>query len=112
MNSRIGWHLEKGSPVRPGGQLQIGLWLMTMHWALSPHVPGQGSVQRWLIQASFGAHSELTTHSGRHDGGLPIYPKIHEQTAWPLNSLHWLFGPHGDGLQGCVVTGAKTKFIY
>ena len=33
-------------------------------------------------------------------------PGTHEHTDCPLTSLHWLFGPHGDGLQGLVITGA------
>lgn len=46
----------KGSPVKPGRQLQIGLWLMTRHWAWTPHVPRQGSTQRFLTQARSGGH--------------------------------------------------------
>ena len=34
---------SNGSPVYPGGQLQIGLWLTTRQSALAPHDPGQGS---------------------------------------------------------------------
>lgn len=59
------------------------------------------------MQASFGAHSELTMHSGLHVGGLPIKPGTQEQTAWLLISLHWLFGPQGDGLQGFLFSSAK-----
>jgi hypothetical protein len=29
----IGVHLVKGSPVKPGGQLQIGLWFITLQRA-------------------------------------------------------------------------------
>ena len=36
-------HLEKGSPVKPWRQLQIGLWLITSQRVLSPQGPGQGS---------------------------------------------------------------------
>ena len=31
---------------------------------------------------------EGTTHSGRQDGGLPIYVGRHEQTPWPFISRH------------------------
>lgn len=106
---RIGWHLVNGSPVYPVTQLQIGLWLTTWHRAWIPQVPGQGSLHFWLMHASFGGQSELTTHSGLHEGGAPIKPSIHEQTAWPLCSLHLLFGPHGDGLQGFMCSTAIGK---
>jgi len=36
-------HLEKGSPVKPWRQLQIGLWLITSQRVFSPQGPGQGS---------------------------------------------------------------------
>lgn len=98
-----------GSPVVPGWQLQIGLWLTTRQFALIPQVPGHGSMHLLLRQACWSWHSALTTHSGRHDGGLPMKPGWHEQTATPLFTLHKLFGPHGDGLQGCV--GATRKHI-
>lgn len=90
----------KGSPVKPDWQLQIGLWFITSQRALVPQVPGHGSLHFWLTQALFCAHSELTTHSGLQFGGLPMYVGWHEHTAWPLTSLHWLFGPQGDGLHG------------
>lgn len=44
-------HCKKGSPVYPGEQLQIGLWFNTWQRAFVPHVPGQGSLHFWLIQA-------------------------------------------------------------
>lgn len=90
----------KGSPVKPGGQLQIGLWLTTWHLALTPQVPGQGSMHFCLTQALSWAQSELTMHSGRHVGGEPTKPVRHEHTACPLISRHWLFGPQGDGWHG------------
>lgn len=52
------------------------------------------------MQAKLTEHSELTMHSGRQDGGDPIYSKRQVHTAWPLTLLHLLFGPHGDGIQG------------
>lgn len=104
------WHLMKGSPVYLGGQLQIGLWLITWHLALTPHVPGQGSTHFWLLQASFWGHSLLVTHSGLHVGGDPIYPGTQEQMAWPLISRHCELGPHGDGWQGLVSIGAKEAW--
>lgn len=60
------------------------------------------------MHAWFRAHSELVTHSGLQVGGLPMYPTAHEQTAWPLISLHWLFGPQGDGLHGFLGIGSKN----
>ena len=108
---QIGWQRTNGSPVYLTGQLHIGLWLTTVHLAPTPHVPGQGSIHFWLEHASFWAHSALTTHSGRQVGGLPKYPGTHEQTACPLISRHWLFGPQGEGLHGFWATGA-TNFIF
>lgn len=60
----------------------------------------------WLTHALFNGHSELVTHSGLHVGGLPKNPGTQEQTACWLISLHWLFGPHGEGTQGLL--GGKT----
>lgn len=68
----IGMQRVNGSPVNWFGQLQIGLWLITLHLALIPQVPGQGSMHFWFIHAFVSTHSELTTHSGRHLGGLPL----------------------------------------
>lgn len=93
-----GWQLRNGSPVCPTLQLQIGLWLNTSQRALMPQAPRHGSTHFWLTQACVDAHSELTTHSGRHCGGEPIYPWMHEHTAWSFTSRHWLLGPHGDGV--------------
>lgn len=39
-------------------------------------------------------------------------PNWQEQTATPLFSLHKLFGPHGDGLQGCIGTVKKQTVMY
>lgn len=102
----MGWHMLKGSPVYRTGQLQIGLWLTTWHFAPAPQVPGHGSPHFRFEHASFWGHSELWTHSGRHVGGLPMYPWTQEHAACPLVSRHWLFGPHGDGLHGFCTTGA------
>ena len=104
--SMIGWHLMNGSPVNLGGHEQIGEWFTTVHLAPIPQVPGQGSLHFWLLQASFWGQSALITHSGRHDGGLPIYPGIQEHTACPLISRHCAFGPHGDGRHGSVGVGS------
>lgn len=112
-NLRIGIHLMKGSPVCLGAQLQIGLWFTTWHRAFIPQVPGHGSIHFWFTQAWLSGHSELETHSGLQVGGLPIKPGTQEQTAWPLTSLHWLLGPHGDGLQGfCRIGSTKIRTLY
>jgi hypothetical protein len=93
-------HWTNGSPVKRDGQLQMGLWLTTWHRASIPQVPGQGSWHFCEMQAWFWGHSELTTHSGLHDGGLPKKFGWQEHTAWPLVMRHTLFGPHGDGSHG------------
>ncbi len=109
---RISWHLVKASPVKPGWQRHSGRWLTTLHKALTPQVPMQGFLHFWFEQASFILQSLSTIHSGLHVGGFPIKPGKQEQTAWPFISRHWLFGPHGDGLQGCTSMGAKISIKY
>ena len=61
---------------------------MTRQRALMPQVPGQGSMHFWLLQASFNEHSGLIVHSGRHVGGEPKNPGIHEQTGCSFMTLH------------------------
>lgn len=92
----------------PLGHTQIGLWLITLHWALFPQVPIQGSLHFWLIQANCEEHSELKRHSGLQFGGLPINSDWHEHTAWLFFSRHILLGPHGDGVHG--YTGSEKSY--
>lgn len=103
----IGMHRINGSPVCLLGQVHMGLWFTTWHIAPVPQVPGHGLIHFWLKHASFNGHSELVTHSGLHVGGLPMKPSMQEHTACLLISLHWLFGPQGEGWQGFVTTGSK-----
>lgn len=71
MRNRGNWpggkslQLENGSPVKPCGQEQTGMWLTTSHWAFWPQVPGQGSRHLLRRQALSRGHSGLSTHSGR-----------------------------------------------
>lgn len=51
-------HLVNGSPIKPLGQLQIGLWFTTLHRAPYPQVPGHGSMHFMWRQALFKGHSE------------------------------------------------------
>lgn len=64
INSPIVWHDINGFPVKPGLQPQIGLWFLTRHIALIPHVPEHGSLHFWFKHASFKLQSEFTMHSG------------------------------------------------
>lgn len=107
-----GMHLTNGSPVYLGGQVHMGLCLITSHLASTPHDPAHGLIHFWLLQALFGGQSELTTHSGRHVGGLPMYPGTQVHTACPLTSLHWLFGPQGEGWHGFVTTGTTIRKLF
>lgn len=93
-------HRTKGSPVNPGKQLHIGLWLTTLQIVLNPQEPGQGFTHFWLLQASDKEQSELTVHSGRQAGGAPRYPATQEQTGCWLITRQTLFGPQGEGEQG------------
>lgn len=95
-----GEHWEKGSPVNPTGQVQIGLWFLVVHNALNPQVFGHGSAHFLFKQAKWGGHSALTTQVGLQFGGIPLYSGRHVQTAWPFTSRHLLLGPHGDGKHG------------
>lgn len=67
-----GRQLVKGSPMYRSGQVQIGVWLTTLHMALSPHDPGHGSIHFSRIHALLLIHSELIVHSCLQFGGAPI----------------------------------------
>ncbi len=54
---------DKGSPVKPFGQLHIGLWEETRQIALAPQDPGHGSLHFCCIQALSCGQSLLMTHS-------------------------------------------------
>lgn len=84
----ISKQLLNGSPVVPGGQPQMGLWLITSQRASMPQAPAQGSTHLRLTHACRAEHSLETTHSGRHCGGAPMKPSRHEHTACPLTSRH------------------------
>lgn len=91
----------KGSPVKPAIQVHDGKWLITWQFAFWPHVPGQGSMHLFRIQARFEGQSEFNVHSGLQPSyGLPIYSGRHTQEPAPFRSLHSALIPHGDGLQG------------
>ena len=70
--SGAGMQFVNGSPVNPGGQVQTGVWFITLHCAPAPQDPGHGSRHFSLRQAKLLAHSELITHSGLQFGGLPM----------------------------------------
>jgi len=90
-----GVHETNALPVIFLGQLHMGKWLTTIHSALTPHVPTQGSRHLWNMHALSRRQSVLITHSGRQPAyGSPKYSSMHVQI--PL--LHWAFWPHGDGL--------------
>lgn len=102
--------MTKGSPTKSCTQVQDGMWLITLHSAFSPQVPGQGSVHLFLIHALFLGHSVLSTHSGLQPlYGSPWYSGKQVQTP----SLHSAFGPQGDGLQGSLLGGTgAAKFSF
>jgi len=92
--------------------MHSGLWLTTLQYALFPQIPGQGSTHFLFTQAKFVGHSALVVHSGRHIGGFPIKYGKQEHTAWLLSSLHWLFGPHGEGVHGYIGSICVTTIKY
>lgn len=71
-------------------------------------MPGHGSLHFCWIHAKWLGHSELLIHSGLQFGGVPIYSWRHEQDGLPLMSLHWEYGPQGDGWQGLLGTIFST----
>lgn len=112
-------HLINGSPSKPRRQLQIGAWLTTLHSALCPQAPMQGSTHFCRMQLLLESHSELTVHSGRQLGGEPKKLGMHEHEAKPLLSLQKALLPQGLGMQGLAGAGAeinknvfKKKYTY
>lgn len=73
-----------------------------------PQIPGHGSTHFRFLHARFTEQSELTVHSARQFGGLPINVDKQEHTAWSFNSRHWLLSPQGLGLHG-LYSRAKIK---
>lgn len=106
----------KGSPVKPGKQVQEGAWLITRHVAPCPQVPGQGFTHLLFKQALLRSQSVFVTHSGLHPMyGSPMYSGRQVQDPTPFLSLQIAFAPHGDGLhgvRGCsVVVGSENLKI-
>lgn len=66
----------------------MGLCFTTSHFAVTPQDPSHGLIHFWLLHARFSGQSELMTHSGRHSGGLPLYPDTQVHTACPFISRH------------------------
>ena len=110
-----GVHWVNGSPVKPLGQLQIGLWLRTRQSAPAPQLPGHGSRHFWPMQAWSVRQSWWMTHSGRQLGARPMKPGRQEQTARPPSvTVHCELAPHGLGWHGftgsaCVTGGTETE---
>jgi len=73
-----------GLPVYPWSQMQVEMWLMTVHWAFTPQRPVQESWHLLLMQALSEGQSELPTHSGLQLGGEPIMSGMH---------VHWHLSP-------------------
>lgn len=89
--------------MKPSGQVQIGVWFITLHSASTPQDPGQGSLHFSVIHAKLLGHSEFIIHSGLQFGGLPIYPTTQEHEGRPLMSWHIEFAPHGAGTHGFIL---------
>ena len=103
-------HWENGSPLKPLLQTQIGIWFLTLQYALTPHRPGQGSWHFLLMQALSDGHSTLITHSGLQFGGEPIICGWQEHWhLYPLVNGGLLLGPQGFGSHGS--TSATTAWI-
>jgi len=81
----------------------MGLWFSTLQLAFTPQEPGQGSWQRWPMQARLGLQWAWMVHSGLQpwgDEGSPIMPATQVQMAWLFLIWQFVFLPQGDGEQG------------
>lgn len=107
----IGVQPENGSPVNWFKHWQAGECFITIHWALIPQDPGQGSLHFSAIHAKLLGHSSFIEHSGLQFGGRPIYCGKHEQAGVDPTIRHWEFGPHGEGEHGFRLTGTVSKYL-
>lgn len=98
----VGLQPENGSPWKPLLQAQTGWWLTTMHCALKPQDPAQGSRHLFCTQASLVGQSAWMIHSGRQLGGAPSIPTRHEHTGRLSTTRHSALEPHGDGMHGLI----------
>lgn len=62
----ISWQTTEGLPVNPAMQEHIGAWLETKHSALTPHIPGQGSLHLLFRHDRVLGQSAFKIHSGLH----------------------------------------------
>jgi len=93
-------HSVYGFPICPTGHVHLGVWLITLHSALGAHAPMQGFLHFMFMQDKWIGHSLLLTHSGLQFGGEPINSGKQEHDGDSPCTLHWEFGPQGDGIQG------------
>lgn len=93
-------HPLNGSPVYPIIQLHNATWFATEHSALKPQEPGQGSIHFSFWHARLPEHSALIEHSGLQFGAIPIKFGKQEHAGASPTTLHWEYGPHGDGMHG------------
>lgn len=101
-----GLHATKAFPLVPGGQEQMGIWLVVKHWAFCPQVPMHGSIHLLRTHALLKTHSSFPTHSGLQPMyGSPVNSLWHVQ----IPSRQFALGPHGDGLHKSVTTGSDSK---
>lgn len=61
-----------------------------------------------FMQDKWIGHSLLLTHSGLQFGGEPINSSKQEHDGDSPCTLHWEFGPQGDGIHG-FPTGCGTS---
>lgn len=86
--------------------------MITLHCALKPQIPGQGSIHFVFEHALFNGQSALIVHSGRHPvpSGVPKNPGKHSHRALSFDDLQTVFIPHGDGLHGSITVGSATGY--
>ena len=91
---------ENGSPSKPVLHVHTGWWLWTVHCALKPQEPAQGSRHLLRTHARCVGQSWWIRHSGRQFGGAPNIPVRHEQTGRSSTTRQSALAPQGDGTHG------------
>lgn len=78
------------------------MWLSTLHWALSPQDPGQGSRHLFWRHAWLLGQSGFIEHSGLQFGGDPMKVDKQAQDACSFTTRHSELGPHGEEMHGFI----------
>jgi hypothetical protein len=93
-------------------QVQEPKWFITLHSAFTPQSPGQGSTHFWFLHALSEGHSAFVEHSGlQATYGSPKYSGMHWHAAALFLSEQTALDPHGEGLQGLIISVGTTGVV-